>query len=173
MASRGPSSADAPAASKLYVPLHHVPERTVADSSLLPLLTGGARLASSSRTKASLVGAWVAKEGDFVTCDAYAGPEVAMVDDDGALWVQAFVIGKTWDLKTPAGHKTYRCIRTEEGHVCTHALLRLWPDSSDENLGTRLRKYHFRPPGGLPDVDTEQFAERMRSSLAARFSRAA
>ncbi|CAK0852268.1 unnamed protein product [Prorocentrum cordatum] len=141
-----------------------------ADSSLLALLINGARLVSSSRTKASLAGAWVAKESDFATCDAYAGPEIAMVDDDGPLWVQAFVIGKTWDLKTPAGHKTYRCIRTEEGHVCTHALLRIWPDSSNGNLGARLREYHYRPPGGLPDMDTEQFAQDMRSSLVARCS---
>ncbi|CAK0879908.1 unnamed protein product [Prorocentrum cordatum] len=149
------------------------PMGTAADSSLLPLLIGGARLASSSRTKAGLAGAWVAKEGDFATCDAYAGPEVAMVDDDGPLWVQAFVVGRTWDLKTPARHKTYRCIRTQEGHVCTHALLRVWPDGSSENLGDRLGAYHYRPPGGLPDTDTEQFAGSMRSSLVARFSGAA
>ena len=123
-------------------------------SQVLCVLTDGARLARSNRTKGSLKGAWVGGADDYETCDYYAGPE-RPVGANGA-WIQAFLIGQTWDLKNPQ-HKTYRCIRTREGHCCTHALFRIWPN--DENENKALRHYHFRPPGGLSEFATDTFKE--------------
>ena len=123
-------------------------------STLLPLLTDGAHLSKAVRTKGPLAGAWVAQEGDFETCDLYAGPEQL-----GGEWVQIFLVGRTWDLKTAKGHKTYKCIRSKEGHVCTHVLLRIWPNRKEENQNQS--SYHYRPPGGLNDLDTEAFKKRV------------
>ena len=123
-------------------------------SHVLSVLINGARLTRSKRTKCSLEGAWVGQADDYETCDYYAGPE-RPVGANGA-WIQAFLIGQTWDLKNPR-HKTYRCIRTREGHCCTHALFRIWPN--DENENKALRHYHFRPPGGLPEFATDTFKE--------------
>jgi len=130
-------------------------------SQLLPILMDGSRLAKSARTKDGLSGAWVAKEGDFRTCDRYAGPELLSRRND--CWIQVFLIGQTWDLKSPKKHPTYRCIRTKEGHVCTHALLRVWPNDERESL--KLSEYHFRPPGGLGEDATERFHFKMQAAL--------
>jgi hypothetical protein len=73
--------------------------------------------------------------------------------------MQAFLIGQTWVLKTPKHHKTYRCIQTREGHVCTHVLMRIWPNDEQQNL--KLSRYHFQPPGGLGEDATELFKNGM------------
>ena len=125
-------------------------------SQALSVLLDGARLSRSVRTKGGLKGAWVAREGDFETCDRYAGPE-RLLGDHGP-WIQAFFVGKTWDLRNP-GHPNYRCIRTQDGHVCTHFLIRIWPN--DENDNKKLNTYHYRPLGGLDEDQTETFKKKL------------
>ena len=58
---------------------------------------------------------------------------------------------------------TYRCIRTREGHVCTQALLRAWPNDEQGNL--QLRTHHFRPPGGLDEEATENFKDDIKAAF--------
>ena len=132
-------------------------------SQVLSVLLDGARLSRSVRTKHDLKGAWVAKEDDFETCDPYAGPE-RLLGDHGP-WIQAFFIGQTWDLKTP-NHKTYRCIRTKNGHLCTHFLIRIWPNDEEENK--KLETYHYRPLGGLDDEQTETFKMNLVANISMR-----
>ena len=130
-------------------------------SQVLSVLLDGARLSRSVRTKHGLKGAWVAKEDDFETCDPYAGPE-RLLGDHGP-WIQAFFVGQTWDLRNP-GHPKYRCIRTRDGHVCTHFLLRIWPNDEEENK--KLDTYHYRPLGGLDEEQTETFKKNLVANIS-------
>ena len=85
------------------------------------------------------------------------------------IWVQAFVVGQSWDLNSLSdGHRTYRCIRAEDGHVCTHVLFRIWSASSPQTPRPMLRQSHYRPPGGLPDRETEIFAGAVAIPLPCR-----
>ena len=145
-------------------------------SSLLSFLINGAKLKKSERTKKEFQGAWVAQQNGFDTCSWYAGPELAWRDEVGSILVQAFVVGRTIDLRTPKGDKWYRVITTPEGHECTHVVLRVWNDSEGrrhdhvqmtaKGFQKSLSGYHFRPPGGLSDTASFSFAESFASSLA-------
>ena len=72
-------------------------------SQLLSVLVDDARLAKSARTKAGLRVVWVGEEGDSTTRDRYAGPEKL-----GGVWIQVFLIVKTWALRKSEGQTTYR-----------------------------------------------------------------
>ena len=126
-------------------------------SQLLPILSNDARLAKSSRTKGHLVGAWVTEENDFKSCEPYAGPEKPFGAEGD--WAQAFLIGTTWDLMKAGKPRSYRCIRAMEGHVCTHVLIRVWPN--DERGDLSLNTYHYRPPFGMEESATEVFKRQM------------
>ena len=136
-------------------------------SQVFLILLNDARLSKAVRGKDRLSGAWVARENDFRTCDQYSGPERLQ-----GQWIQAFMTGLTLDLKSPNKStsdlsihdaRAYRCIRTAEGHVCTHVLLRAWPNNEDESL--KLAEYHYRPPGGADMHATELFKRKMLEKL--------
>jgi len=123
-------------------------------STILSILMDDGRLSVARRPKDHLVGAWVAEESDFNTCYDYAGPEQIC-----GVFVQAFLVGKTFDLKVPKGKTTYRCMRSKESHVCTHVLI----GRVDLPRGTAMDGFHFRPIGGMPFP--EDFKSRMIQSF--------
>ena len=120
-------------------------------STILAVLTNDGRLSKAVRPKDKLSGAWVGRADDFITCEPYAGPERF-----NGIWLQTFLVGLTLDLMEPNKStksneihdaRAYRCIRTLPGHVCTHVLCRVWPNSELETL--RVQDYHYRPPFGV------------------------
>ena len=136
------------------------------------------RASKSRRTKQDFQGAWCAKQDDFDTCHGYAGPELAIITSTGPLWVQAFVVGLTWDLKSRSGGKSYRCIRTKDGHICTHVVFRAWNTHSEpgtpighsepgtpKELQRRFTDFRLRPPLGLSDSATQKFQQGFVQSL--------
>ena len=66
-------------------------------------------------------------------------------------------------LKNPKNTK-YRCIRTKDGHVCTHFLVHIWPNDEEENK--KLDAYHYRPLGGLDDEQTETFKKNLVANIS-------
>ena len=107
------------------------------------------------------MGAFGASEEDFETCAPYAGPEKPLGNDGP--WLQAIIVGKTWDLKSVPGNKHFKCLRTRSGHECTHVLMRIWPNRLEENL--KLCYYNFPPPCGMDPDATESWARSMRRAF--------
>jgi hypothetical protein len=97
-------------------------------SHLLPIILNDGRLCKSARTKDGLIGAWVAKAGDFATAEAYAGPERICGE-----WIQVLMVGTTWDLKSPHRHKKFRIIRSSDGHILR--LIGVWMQAHTLNNG--------------------------------------